>query len=52
VAFLRDAGIGGIDRALLARVMALLDPASSPAVNLPGGGWIRRREGRLILIDL
>ena len=50
VAFLRDAGIGGIDRALLARVMALLDPASSPAVNLPGGGWIRRRGGRLILM--
>lgn len=50
VAFLRDAGIGGIDRALVSRVIALIDPASPPAVNLPGGGWIRRRAGRLLII--
>lgn len=50
VKFLRAAGIGGIDRSLVSRVITLLNPASPPAVNLPGGGWIRRRAGRLLLI--
>lgn len=49
VGFLRDAGIGGVDRSLVSRIVALQDPTSPPAVNLPGGGWIRRRAGRLLL---
>lgn len=48
-AFLKQAGIGGLDRALLFRVLALLDPSGPTAVNLPGGGAIRRRAGRLLL---
>jgi tRNA(Ile)-lysidine synthase len=52
VAFLKQAGTGGIDRALVARLLALLDPASPPAVNLPGGGWIRRRAGRLVIVKM
>jgi tRNA(Ile)-lysidine synthase len=49
VNFLRNSGIGGIDRSLLAGILALLDPDSPPSVNLPGGARIRRRAGRLLL---
>jgi len=49
VDFLKQAGIGGIDRALVARVVALLDVGAAPAVNLPGGASIRRRGGRLLI---
>lgn len=45
--FLRDAGIGSIDRDLIERCLGLLDVANPATVNLPGGGKIRRREGRL-----
>jgi hypothetical protein len=38
----------GIDRDLLDRGLALLDPAGPPAVNLPGGGALRRRAGRIV----
>ena len=50
VAYLKEAGVGGIDQELLARVLALIDPDSPPAVNLPGGGWLRRRGGRLRIV--
>ncbi|RYD45754.1 MAG: tRNA lysidine(34) synthetase TilS [Verrucomicrobiaceae bacterium] len=45
--FLRDGGVGSIDRGLIARAIGLLDVANAPSVNLPGGGRLRRREGRL-----
>ena len=44
--FLLDHGITAIDRALLERALGLLDIARPAAVNLPGGGKLRRREGR------
>jgi len=47
--FLTDRGVSGIDRALLDRALPLLDPASAPAINLPGGSRLRRRAGRLVL---
>ncbi len=49
VDFLKQAGIGGIDRALVSRVTGLLDTSSPPAVNLPGGASLRRRAGRLLI---
>jgi tRNA(Ile)-lysidine synthase len=45
--FLQRSGVLGPDRCLLGRALELLDPEASPAVNLPGGGWLRRRSGRL-----
>lgn len=52
VTFLKAGGIGGIDRSLISRVLTLLDSTSPPAVNLPGGAYIRRREGRLLFSNL
>jgi tRNA(Ile)-lysidine synthase len=46
--YLRKAGVMGMDRGLLDRGLALLDPAGPPAVNLPGGGALRRRAGRIV----
>ena len=45
--FLLDNGNAAVDRALLERVGALLDPAQPAVVNLAGGRRLRRREGRL-----
>lgn len=45
--FLREGGIGSIDRDLIERGLSLLDVANPASVNLPGGGKLRRREGRL-----
>jgi len=45
--YLERGGVTGLDRSLVGRVLGLLDPASGPAVNLPGGGSVRRRAGRL-----
>lgn len=45
--FLLDHGIPSIDRALLQRAIGLLDTANPAVVNLPGGGKLRRRAGRL-----
>jgi tRNA(Ile)-lysidine synthase len=47
--FLQDHGIGSLDRAVIERGLGLLDVQSPPVVNLPGGGKLRRREGRLWL---
>ncbi len=47
--FLTSHGIGDIDRALLDRALALLDPAAAPAINLPSGRQLRRRAGRLFV---
>ncbi|MES2476646.1 MAG: tRNA lysidine(34) synthetase TilS [Verrucomicrobiota bacterium] len=48
-AFLQQADVAGVSRALLERLRALLDASSPPAVNLPGNLRIRRRAGRMIL---
>lgn len=45
--FLRDGGIGPIDRDLIERGLSLLDVANPATLNLPGGGKLRRREARL-----
>lgn len=45
--FLRDAGIGSINRELIERCLGLLDVAGPATINLPGGGKLRRREARL-----
>jgi tRNA(Ile)-lysidine synthase len=47
--FLKSAGIGSPERDLISRVLGLLEPSAAPAVNLPGGGWVRRREARLVI---
>lgn len=49
--FLMAHQIPAIDRALLERAIGLLDPAQPAAVNLPGGGRLRRSGGRLWLED-
>jgi tRNA(Ile)-lysidine synthase len=45
--FLMDHGVRSIDRALLERAAGLLDPGNAAVINLPGGGRLRRRAGRL-----
>lgn len=45
--FFRIHGIGGVSRALLDVALGLLDRSGPPAVNLPGGGRLRRSAGRL-----
>jgi tRNA(Ile)-lysidine synthase len=45
--FLIDGGITAIDRDLLESSLGLLDVGNAPVINLPGGGRLRRREGRL-----
>jgi tRNA(Ile)-lysidine synthase len=45
--YLRTSGVPDLSRDLVARALALLDPAAPPAVNLPGGKVLRRRAGRI-----
>lgn len=45
--FLREHGIGSLDRDLIERGLELLDVENPAVVNLPGGRWLRRRAGRL-----
>lgn len=47
--FLKDQGVAELDRALLARVMSVLDSAGPPSANLPGGARLRRREARAFI---
>ena len=47
--FLQDQGVPEMDRALLGRAMRLLETNGPPAVNLPGGGRLRRREARVFV---
>ena len=47
--FLMAHQIPAIDRALLERSLSLIDPAQPAALNLPGGGRLRRSAGRLWL---
>lgn len=48
-AFLKGNGATGIDSDLLERCVALADPESKASVNLPGGGRLRRRAGRIFV---
>ena len=47
--YLEGQGIADIDRSLLERGLSLMDVESDPAVNLPGGKQLRRRQGRLFV---
>jgi tRNA(Ile)-lysidine synthase len=47
--FLKAAGVGDLRRGLMDEALGLLLPDAPPAVNLPGGGWLRRRAGRIFL---
>lgn len=47
--FLTGNGIRSPDRMLMERCVGLLDVGNPASVNLPGGGRLRRREGRLWL---
>ncbi len=46
--FLKGNGVGGLNTELLRRCAGLLDAGEEPAVNLPGGGYLRRRAGRIV----
>ncbi len=45
--YLMDKRVPSIDRAMIERVASMLDPDAAASVNLPGGGRMRRRAGRL-----
>ena len=45
--FLQDHGVRSLDRDLIDRGLALLEVKNPAVINLPGGGKLRRREGRL-----
>ena len=45
--FLLDHGVKSLDRALIERGLSLLDVGNAAVINLPGGGQLRRRAGRL-----
>jgi tRNA(Ile)-lysidine synthase len=45
--YLSEHRIAGLDRDLLDRALALLDPANPAVLNLPGGRHLRRRAGRM-----
>lgn len=47
--FLMKHGIGGVDNALLERCVELLEVGAAASVNLPGGGRLRRRAGRIFV---
>jgi tRNA(Ile)-lysidine synthase len=45
--FLQDYGIQSLDRSLIECALDLLDVEKPAVINLPGGGKLRRRAGRL-----
>lgn len=47
--FLQDHRVNSLDRDLIERSLSLLDVCSPAVMNLPGGGKMRRSEGRLWL---
>lgn len=47
--FIRGVGISKIDQDLLCRCVGLLDVTTAARVNLPDGGCIRRRSGRIFV---
>lgn len=49
VDLLKSLEIGNLSTALLERCAEILDPDGPPSVNLPGGGRLRRRQGRIFV---
>ena len=47
--FLLGHGIPLLDRRVIDQALTLLDVANPAVVNLPGGRWLRRRAGRLLV---
>jgi tRNA(Ile)-lysidine synthase len=47
--FLKGNGVPGLDADLLGRCAALADMEEKASVNLPGGGRLRRRAGRIFV---
>ncbi|QTN31956.1 tRNA lysidine(34) synthetase TilS [Akkermansiaceae bacterium] len=47
--FLKRNGVGGISSDLVARGVGLAGSDASPSLNLPGGGRLRRRAGRIFV---
>jgi tRNA(Ile)-lysidine synthase len=47
--FLTDQGIPSPDRGTVDRALELLDVSNPAVMNLPGGRWLRRRAGRLLV---
>lgn len=47
--FLKISGVGGISAALLGKCVHLAETSAPPSVNLPGGGRLRRKAGRIFL---
>ena len=47
--YLKANGVGGISTSLLGSCVEMIDVGSSASVNLPGGGRLRRRSGRIFL---
>lgn len=47
--YLRGEGVGGISGDLLASGLGLMDLEGAASVNLPGGGRLRRRGGRIFV---
>lgn len=45
--FLINGGVVAVDRDLLEAALGLLDVENASVINLPGGGRLRRKEGRL-----
>lgn len=48
--YLESEDISDISRDLLDRAVLLMDTKSDPAINLPGGRQLRRRQGRLLVL--
>lgn len=50
--YLKAKGVGGISTNLLGSCIEMIDVESSASVNLPGGGRLRRRGGRIFMENL
>lgn len=46
-AYLKQAGVPDLGRGEIGRVLAMLAPGGAPALDLPGGWRVRRRQGRI-----
>lgn len=47
--FLQRSGVKDVSRGTLGLCMGIIDPKSPHRTNLPGGGWLRRKEQRLFV---
>lgn len=48
--YLREAGVSNVTRSLVDSALTLTDPESPSVINLPGGGALRRRAGRMWVV--